>query len=60
MKRFLYLIKISLMKFVANWQYHKTGLDNGLEPNRQRAIICTNADPNHWRIYAALGGGESS
>ena len=30
------------------------GLDNGLAPNRRRAIIWTNADPIHWRIYAAL------
>ena len=27
-------------------------------PNRQQAIIWTNADPIHWRIYAALGGNE--
>ena len=27
-----------------------------LGPNRQQAIIWTNADPNHWRIYAALRG----
>ena len=26
--------------------------------NRQQAIIWTNADPNHWRIYAALGWDE--
>ena len=31
-------------------------LDNGLVLNRRQAIIWTNADPNHWRIYAALGG----
>ena len=29
-------------------------------PNRLQAIIWTNADPIHWRIYAALGGDESS
>ena len=34
------------------------GLDNGLAPNRPQAIIWTNADPIHWRIYAALGGDE--
>ena len=28
---------------------------NGLAPNRRQAIIWTNADPIHWRIYAALG-----
>ena len=33
-------------------------LDNGLAPNRQQAIIWTNADPVHWRIYVALGGDE--
>ena len=31
-------------------------LDNGLAPNRPQAIIWTNADPIHWRIYAALVG----
>ena len=30
--------------------------DNGLVPNRRQAIIWTNADPVHWRIYVALGG----
>ena len=34
------------------------GLDNGLTLNRQQAIIWTNADPIHWRIYASLGGDE--
>ena len=29
-----------------------------LVPNRRQAIIWTNADPIHWRIYAALGGDE--
>ena len=27
-------------------------------PNRRQAIIWTNADPVHWRIYAALGRDE--
>ena len=30
----------------------------GLASNRRHAIIWTNADPIHWRIYAALGGDE--
>ena len=34
------------------------GLHNGLVPNRQQAIIWTNVDPIHWRIYMALGGDE--
>ena len=42
----------------SNWQYPIIGLDNGLAPNRRQAIICTNTDPIHWRIYAALGGDE--
>ena len=29
--------------------------DSGLAPKRRRAIILTEADPIHWRIYAALG-----
>ena len=33
---------------------NNVGLDNGMAPKRQ-AIIWTNADPTHWRIYAALG-----
>ena len=27
-------------------------------PNRWQAIIWTNADPIHWRIYVALRGDE--
>ena len=40
------------------WQQHSTGSDNGLAPNKQQAIIQTNADLIHWCIYAALGGDE--
>ena len=36
----------------------RIGLDNGLAPNRRQAIIWTNAQPIHGRIYAALGGDE--
>ena len=36
------------------WQYFNIGSDNGLVPNRRQAIILTNADRIHWRIYAAL------
>ena len=32
------------------------GSGNGLAPNRRQAIIWTNADLVHWRLYAALGG----
>ena len=34
------------------------GSGNGLAPNRRQAIIWTDDDPVHWRIYAALGGDE--
>ena len=27
-----------------------------MAPNKQQAIIWTNADLIHWRIYVALGG----
>ena len=36
----------------------RSGLDNGLAPNRRQTIIWTNADPIYRRIYAALGGEE--
>ena len=39
-----------------NEQKLSTGSDNGLVLNRRQAIIWTNADPFHWRIYAVLGG----
>ena len=51
------LITISL-KFVPIWQYSSTGSDNGMAPNRRQAIIWINADPIHWRIYAAIGEDE--
>ena len=34
------------------------GSDNGLAPPRRQAIIWTNADLDHGRIYAALGEDE--
>ena len=36
-------------------KWSSIGLDNSLAPNRRQAIIWTNADLIHWRIYAALG-----
>ena len=57
-EKFCILIKISL-KFVPNGPIGPSiGLDNGLAPKRRQAIIWTNADPTHWRIYAALGVDE--
>ena len=55
-EKFCILIKISL-KFARKGQIdNNIGLDNGLAPNRRQVIIWTNADPIHWRIYAAQGG----
>ena len=31
-----------------------------MAPNRRQAVIWTNGDLVHWRIYAALGGAELS
>ena len=42
------------------WQYLSIRLDNGLAPNSRQVIIWTNADPIHWRIYAAIRGDELS
>ena len=42
----------------SNWQKVSIGSGNGLAPVRRQAITWTNADPVHWRIYAALGGDE--
>ena len=50
------LIKISL-KFFPRGPIdndNSIGLDNSLVPNWRQAIIWTNADPIHWRMYAAL------
>ena len=58
-EKFCILIKISL-KFVFKGPIGNNTtlvyIDNGLMPNRRQAIILTNADPLHWRIYAAPGG----
>ena len=42
----------------SNWQYVSIDSDNGLVLNWRQAIIWTNADPIHWRIYVPLGGDE--
>ena len=58
-EKFCILIKIWL-QFVPKGPIDKpsTGLDNGLAPNTRQAIIWTNDDTVHWRVYAALGGDE--
>ena len=52
-EKFCILIKISL-KFVPKGPIG----NNGFAPNKRQAIIWTNADLIHWRIYSALGGYE--
>ena len=49
------LDKMEVCSSESNWQYHSTGLENGLAPNRWQTIIWTNADLIHWRICEALG-----
>ena len=39
-------------------QCSSIGAENGLALIRRQAIIWTNADPIHWRIYATQGGDE--
>ena len=52
------MIRISLKFFYGQIVYKSNiASADGLAPNRRRAIIWTNADPVHWRIYAALGVG---
>ena len=55
--KFDYLLRFCWSLFLrCNWQQPSIGLDNGLAPKWRQAINGTNADPIHWRIYAALGG----
>ena len=53
-EKFCILIKISL-KFVPKGPI---GLDNGLSDDKKQTINWNDADPVHWRIYAALEGDE--
>ena len=59
-ENFCILIKKKSLKFVLNAPIDNNPafLDNGLAPNRWQAIIWTNADLIHWRIYVTLGGDE--
>ena len=57
------LIKMFVFWFEFHWSVFlraqltifSIGSDDGLAPIRRQALIWTNADPVHWRIYAALG-----
>ena len=39
----------------SNWQWFSIGSVHDFGLTRRQAITWTNADPVHWRIYAALG-----
>ena len=57
MKHFVFWLKFQWSLFLrVQLAVTQHWLDNGLAPNRRQAIIWSNADPIHWRIYAALGG----
>ena len=57
MQNFVFCSKSHLSLFLrVDWQKPSIGWDNGLVPNKQQAIIWTNAEPIHWRIYVAQGG----
>ena len=51
-------ISFEICSLGSNWQYVSIGSDNGMAPSRWQAIVWTNADPVHRRIYAALGENE--
>ena len=51
-------IPVEICSQESNWQKASIGSGNGLAPNRRQAFTWTNADPDPWRIYAALGGDE--
>ena len=40
----------------SNWHLPSIGVNNGLAPNRQQAIIWTNDDQIHWRINCGIRG----
>ena len=59
MKSFLFWLKFHWGLFLRfYWQQPTIGLDTGLAPNWRQAVIWPNADPIHWRIYAAIAGNE--
>ena len=61
MKNFVFWFKFQWHLFLrVQLSITNIGWDNGLAPNRRQAIISTNADPIHWRIYAARGGMSES
>ena len=58
MKSFLFWLKFYWSLFLRVQLTINQHWFSGLALNRWQAIIWTNVDPIHWRIYAALGGDE--
>ena len=59
MKNFVFWFKLHCSVFQgSNSQQPSVGLVSGLVVDWRQAIIWTNADPIHWRIYAELEGDE--
>ena len=59
MKMFEVLLDFHRSLFLgSDWQYTSIGSDNGSAPNSRQAIIWTNNDLFHGRIYASLGLNE--
>ena len=55
MKKSDFLLKLPWSLFLRVQLIITLGLDIVLAPNRRQAIMWTNVNPIHWRIYAALG-----
>ena len=56
---FIFLFNLHWNLFLkVKWQYVGVSSGNGLASNRRSAIIWTNDDHVHCRMYAALGGNE--
>ena len=43
-----------IWSLLSNWRYDSIGSDNGLVPNRRRAIIWSNVCMLYWCIYVSL------
>ena len=48
-------ISYNIISYYLILQLISIGCNNGLVPNRQRAIVWTNIGPIYWCIYGSLG-----
>ena len=58
MKSFIFWLKCHWSLFLTQLRINQHWFRYGLVPNRQQAIIWTNADIIHWHIYVELRGDE--